>query len=126
MCRRPPRSTRTYTRFPYTTLFRSVDVAVLHQVGVDAGLGVVAPLGVLVLQHLADHDGAVGAGVLGDLAQRGLEGLAHDADADLLIFILPFELGQLGRGPQQGGAATRYDAFLRSEERTPELQSLMR
>src|SRR3546814_9313106 len=25
MIRRPPRSTRTYTRFPYTTLFRSVD-----------------------------------------------------------------------------------------------------
>src|SRR3546814_17939400 len=25
MMRRPPRSTRTYTLFPYTTLFRSVD-----------------------------------------------------------------------------------------------------
>src|SRR3546814_10728014 len=25
MIRRPPRSTRTYTRFPYTTLFRSLD-----------------------------------------------------------------------------------------------------
>src|SRR3546814_1006963 len=25
MIRRPPRSTRTYTLFPYTTLFRSVD-----------------------------------------------------------------------------------------------------
>src|SRR3546814_18369343 len=24
MIRRPPRSTRTYTRFPYTTLFRSI------------------------------------------------------------------------------------------------------
>src|SRR3546814_11679265 len=28
MIRRPPRSTRTYIRFPYTTLFRSI--AVLH------------------------------------------------------------------------------------------------
>src|SRR3546814_7495472 len=27
MIRRPPRSTRTYTLFPYTTLFRSVDAA---------------------------------------------------------------------------------------------------
>src|SRR3546814_1087774 len=26
MTRRPPRSTRTYTRFPYTTLFRSIAV----------------------------------------------------------------------------------------------------
>src|SRR3546814_14996846 len=26
MIRRPPRSTRTYTRFPYTTLFRSLVV----------------------------------------------------------------------------------------------------
>src|SRR3546814_2707221 len=26
MIRRPPRSTRTYTLFPYTTLFRSVDI----------------------------------------------------------------------------------------------------
>src|SRR3546814_2662225 len=25
MIRRPPRSTRTYTLFPYTTLFRSID-----------------------------------------------------------------------------------------------------
>src|SRR3546814_19727369 len=28
MIRRPPRSTRTYTLFPYTTLFRSTDVNV--------------------------------------------------------------------------------------------------
>src|SRR3546814_14717099 len=26
MIRRPPRSTRTYTHFPYTTLFRSMDL----------------------------------------------------------------------------------------------------
>src|SRR3546814_1140234 len=31
MIRRPPRSTRTDTLFPYTTLFRSVD----HRLGVD-------------------------------------------------------------------------------------------
>src|SRR3546814_6624709 len=30
MIRRPPRSTRTDTLFPYTTLFRSADVALLH------------------------------------------------------------------------------------------------
>src|SRR3546814_4566648 len=38
MIRRPPRSTRTDTRFPYTTLFRSrgrADVAVLAEDGQD-------------------------------------------------------------------------------------------
>src|SRR3546814_15779922 len=29
MIRRPPRSTRTDTLFPYTTLFRSVDIGIL-------------------------------------------------------------------------------------------------
>src|SRR3546814_20917789 len=33
MIRRPPRSTRTDTLFPYTTLFRSVQVEVHHRVG---------------------------------------------------------------------------------------------
>src|SRR3546814_10296469 len=30
MIRRPPRSTRTYTLFPYTTLFRSGPAVILH------------------------------------------------------------------------------------------------
>src|SRR3546814_16513913 len=64
MIRRPPRSTRTDTLFPYTTLFRSVD----HQIGSDrrlvgrrdagkladlAGAGaLVQPLGVTLLAGL--------------------------------------------------------------------------
>src|SRR3546814_10581440 len=35
MIRRPPRSTRTDTLFPYTTLFRSIQWARLSVVGVD-------------------------------------------------------------------------------------------
>src|SRR3546814_5309544 len=35
MIRRPPRSTRTDTLFPYTTLFRSLD----HLLGLGLGLG---------------------------------------------------------------------------------------
>src|SRR3546814_14727304 len=35
MIRRPPRSTRTDTLFPYTTLFRSDDVAALDLSGVE-------------------------------------------------------------------------------------------
>src|SRR3546814_6718050 len=34
MIRRPPRSTRTDTLFPYTTLFRSLDGCVDHQEGI--------------------------------------------------------------------------------------------
>src|SRR3546814_13829170 len=33
MIRRPPRSTRTDTRFPYTTLFRSLGIVERHQGG---------------------------------------------------------------------------------------------
>src|SRR3546814_4585102 len=50
MIRRPPRSTRTDTLFPYTTLFRSVTVGrapehrslPLRQVGAGAGAGLIA------------------------------------------------------------------------------------
>src|SRR3546814_3207524 len=41
MIRRPPRSTRTDTLFPYTTLFRSVAIAIPLAVG----LGVLMSLG---------------------------------------------------------------------------------
>src|SRR3546814_4582498 len=37
MIRRPPRSTRTDTLFPYTTLFRSVDDGVIVDSGQDDG-----------------------------------------------------------------------------------------
>src|SRR3546814_14566128 len=40
MIRRPPRSTRTYTLFPYTTLFRSVLEIGLDEAGNCEGLAV--------------------------------------------------------------------------------------
>src|SRR3546814_15515448 len=45
MIRRPPRSTRTDTLFPYTTLFRSVQVVTREPD--DTVLGVVVVIGVL-------------------------------------------------------------------------------
>src|SRR3546814_12839043 len=39
MIRRPPRSTRTDTLFPYTTLFRSAEAPLLEVAGVYAGYG---------------------------------------------------------------------------------------
>src|SRR3546814_15561413 len=41
MIRRPPRSTRTYTLFPYTTLFRSVLAFGAASPGVDFDISVV-------------------------------------------------------------------------------------
>src|SRR3546814_16940066 len=35
MIRRPPRSTRTDTLFPYTTLFRSLLIHLMHTIGAD-------------------------------------------------------------------------------------------
>src|SRR3546814_18672302 len=52
MIRRPPRSTRTDTLFPYTTLFRSI--ALLREAALDVGGGFVV---VLDDQDLAGHVG---------------------------------------------------------------------
>src|SRR3546814_5060556 len=64
MIRRPPRSTRTDTLFPYTTLFRSVvphrhvaavaEVLLRHQVAVrqqDGAVGAAAPDGGAIGRH---------------------------------------------------------------------------
>src|SRR3546814_17846233 len=51
MTRLPPRSTRTYTLFPYTTLFRSVGVTALDTVAAEPG-----HLETLALQLLGDND----------------------------------------------------------------------
>src|SRR3546814_1143596 len=99
MIRRPPRSTRTDTLFPYTTLFRS-------------GRGTLESIGA--------------AGELqrdGDVLQRRhgrhqVEVLKHDSDG-----IAP----EPGEGILvETGEAGAADMDLRSEEHTSELQSLMR
>src|SRR3546814_14482075 len=102
MLRLPPRSTRTDTLFPYTTLFRSVS----HQVDL------VAAGGIAHLQDRPDED-ALGA----VLRRLGAEVDAHrrlgaGRDAGKRI-----EGDQLGLAAGAGG---------RSEEHTSELQSLMR
>src|SRR3546814_7819190 len=100
MIRRPPRSTRTDTLFPYTTLFRSRLDAFLARLGV---LG--EDLGELVF-HLVDH--------LAVAAQPHLTGLAVDLGTDVVLM------------PILGAAGLRNGLLHRSEEHTSELQSLMR
>src|SRR3546814_1021704 len=56
MIRRPPRSTRTYTLFPYTTLFRSG----VQRLARDAGLDTTGVLGLVHLEN-AVHAGDVDA-----------------------------------------------------------------
>src|SRR3546814_17044119 len=88
MRRRPPRSTRTDTRFPYTTLFRSRSVAVDGERRGEAGrdldrladLGDAAPVGgadVGVLTGVvAPHDPLHGLrSAAGDVLDRLLGGL---------------------------------------------------
>src|SRR3546814_4138650 len=99
MIRHPPRSTRTDTLFPYTTLFRSA-VAPAVVIGVAGGD---LPLALrLLLRHVGVELGGVG------LRPASRDG-AHRADCS---------------ADQCQCAHRRYLA--RSEEHTSELQSLMR
>src|SRR3546814_5449025 len=104
MIRRPPRSTRTDTLFPYTTLFRSVVEEVLP--GKEAALGIAGgerlgntrqDAGSLASQHLL-------TGVIAPICHHG----------DFLAS------GGLA------GLAAHGGQLCRSEEHTSELQSLMR
>src|SRR3546814_1370205 len=97
MIRRPPRSTRTDTLFPYTTLFRSPD---------EAGVRVTRPL-------VVAHRGASGYAPENTLAAfRAAIALGSDM---IELDVHPTADRRL---------AVIHDA--RSEEHTSELQSLMR
>src|SRR3546814_4398652 len=99
MIRRPPRSTRTDTLFPYTTLFRS-SAGIALPAAVAAGSG-----GCIVRRRR--RGGAFGARLLGRSGGLGE--------------------GRLGQGHEQRGIQRSTDhRFFRSEEHTSELQSLMR
>src|SRR3546814_2438095 len=119
MIRRPPRSTRTDTLFPYTTLFRSRRVEVPGLKGrVDAGAG-----HALAVEHHR-RDGFGGKTVSSALAlQRAQVAGAAMAKAELRADVY-FARRQ---PPDQHGAHERLRAHRhRSEEHTSELQSLMR
>src|SRR3546814_9657278 len=99
MIRRPPRSTRTDTLFPYPTLFRSTSGQDLSS---DMGIDV-------------DDEDVVEVALVGLLARAG----------ELLAAVGPV----VDRGKGAFEAFQRVHArysFSRSEEHTSELQSLMR
>src|SRR3546814_7611613 len=122
MIRRPPRSTRTDTRVPYTTLFRA---ARLHEPRGSS----LADQGTLELRDGAEH-------VKGEHATRRcrVDALGQRHQPDLLALQI------LGRGDQllerageavelpnnQRVACAQHVFQNRTEEHTSELQSLMR
>src|SRR3546814_2973427 len=112
MIRRPPRSTRTDTLFPYTTLFRSPP-----DKGEDAAIG-----GALRRSHLVGHPAVHPRPTVDDDRSGGRGRRLHT-------------VRRCGR--RKGGDARRNDGELfhhqaisvansRSEEHTSERQSLMR
>src|SRR3546814_2328720 len=103
MIRRPPRSTRTDTLFPYTTLFRSA----------LRGAGAAGDERRRPRRPLSDSPVVEAARVV-DLARR-----RPDRDRGILVAAWPrAAAGHLARAPPP--------PVTRSEEHTSELQSLMR
>src|SRR3546814_3469267 len=107
MIRRPPRSTRTDTLFPYTTLFRSPSVFVA------ANNAPYDTLGQLIAAAKAKPGTiAVGGPGIGLPSHIAFEMFAHTTGIKMIHV------------PYRGSGPSLTDA--RSEEHTSELQSLMR
>src|SRR3546814_6752143 len=123
MIRRPPRSTRTDTLFPYTTLFRSaVQVRSVEQL-----LGVTLDADTLLdLAHRIEIGLPVGS------VER-LAGVVAPGDAEFKYRLLSkATLMRRKKSVEQrltaeeGNRLARLAKVVRSEEHTSELQSLMR
>src|SRR3546814_6248807 len=142
MIRRPPRSTRTDTLFPYTTLFRSGPTRERHlqnkvSDGRDKDRHLPGPLfgGPAVLRHRVH--GPLALREHGNLSRRGIETDRDDADPGRFRGLdgeVPVST-DLGRcrtavarafGPKPSSRSEPKDLAMRSDEHTSELQSLMR
>src|SRR3546814_9519622 len=118
MIRRPPRSTRTDTLFPYTTLFRSTEDAYERIVGLlIEDLEAQGPFdavylglhGAMVAEHLDDGEG--------ELLERVRKVVGPDLP---VVATLDYHTNMTAR------MMAHATVLLRSEEHTSELQSLMR
>src|SRR3546814_5454887 len=113
MIRRPPRSTRTYTLFPYSTLFRST-TAFQERASMGRADEHVVILG-------AGHAGGTAAAILRQLGFEGLITLVGEES------LLPYHRPPLSKASlraEPGKAPTLLKP--RSDEHTSELKSLMR
>src|SRR3546814_7974990 len=140
MIRRPPRSTRTDTLFPYTTLFRSLKR--LRETGViEAEIAVVAPeavgraLTMIVEVSLErEHPHIVEAFKKSMRATPEVMQCYYvTGEADFIILLTARDMKSYERFTQRfffdNPQIRRFRTFVemdRSEEQTSELQSLMR
>src|SRR3546814_7054880 len=113
MIRRPPRSTRTDTLFPYTTLFRSIVDERIRDVAEAAGAPIASQPCTPNIAVIFTDDG------------NGLTRAIFDKSPRQVAALSPTERERLvqGDGPIRWWYGTREE---RSEEHTSELQSLMR
>src|SRR3546814_8484639 len=125
MIRRPPRSTPTDTLFPYTTLFRSDGSAAIvrrhrrdghaHGAGLlaDGDAGLVARI-----HHVGRVDDFRRGAQIGVVVERGLDPRLVSEKGEAQSFVT-------ATGERHAHHHHAH-AFIRSEEHTSELQSLMR
>src|SRR3546814_10605682 len=118
MIRRPPRSTRTDTLFPYTTLFRSNVLAVLAETRIEPDGNDADLIGRLDAAAIADCRAANSPEGTGEGSGPATESPVADARKTQASSVR-VAVGLLDR---LMGVASE----LRSEEHTSELQSLMR
>src|SRR3546814_1626452 len=121
MIRRLPRSTRTDTRFPYTTLFRSRSAVGIHVGGIEE-------IDARVEADVDDASRLFDVGVAPGAEQRSLaaEGTGAEAEREYLQ-ARGAELAVFHRRADAAHApASCCIAISRSEEHTSELPSLMR
>src|SRR3546814_5059054 len=126
MCRRPPRSTRTDTLFPYTTLFRSAGFA-----SSKAGNGAEAErFWNLAAQYPDRFYGMLALARLGrpvpPLGERAVAAISPEMRASFDAAPLTQAVREVAKDAPWRTGIQFYRAIARSEEHTSELQSLMR
>src|SRR3546814_6264008 len=132
MIRRPPRSTRTDTLFPYTTLFRSVDAQPIDHRFAERRDGL--RLGIDGPARLQQTDQKDQYDPRSQEDQRVIDGRrANGPQGDIASFAVRVDTKDIARDallPRFVGIILRlgFDRPIanRSEEHTSELQSLMR
>src|SRR3546814_9436800 len=116
MIRRPPRSTRTDTLFPYTTLFRSEHG---HERQCDDEQA--------EEQRRADLDRGLSDDTPARASRKALVGMLVRPSLDPLMRILDHHDRRIDhRADRDRDSPQGHDVGVRSEEHTSELQSLMR
>ena len=81
-----------------------VNNALLHQVAVLANCGIKAVI-VFALHYLVADNRTLKAGVLRNQTDRHFNGSKQELNAGILVFVLAFEISQLGLGAQQSDTA---------------------